>query len=99
MNKKKVYIASKMTGLPNYNYEAFTKKEKELQEEGYVVINPTRNFGGDKYLEYKDYIRANIHDLLQADAIYMFGDWLNSNGALLEHSIAKNLGLEIMRDE
>ena len=69
MKRKTVYIASKMSGLPNYNYDALAEKEKELREKGYVVINPTRNFGGDQTLEYKDYIRANIHDLLQADAI------------------------------
>jgi hypothetical protein len=93
--KTKIYIAGRMTGLANYNYHNFKRVERILQSLGYAVINPARNFSGDTELPRDFYIRQCIHDLLNADAIYLFGRWMESDGARLEHSIARELGLHI----
>ena len=36
----KVFISSKMSGLKNYGYENFFKKEQELRAQGLDVLNP-----------------------------------------------------------
>ena len=36
----KIFISSKMTGLKNFGYENFFKKEKELRALGFEVLNP-----------------------------------------------------------
>jgi len=95
MKKQKIYLAGRMTGLKNYNFHNFNKFTKILQDMGYAVINPARNFSGDTTLDRDYYLRACIHDLLNADAIYLMHNWLKSDGARLEFRIAKELNLKI----
>jgi len=94
--KLKIYLSSKMTGCTNYNYHNFFRVQKVLQKLGWVVINPARNFGSDQTLEYKDYMRAAMHDLLQADAVYVFGNWRDSEGVGFELHIAHKLGIPVL---
>lgn len=45
MNKKKapiVYIAGPMSGIPNWNYDAFNAAADRLKAEGYDVRNPAQ---------------------------------------------------------
>ena len=43
--KRRVYIAGPMTGIANFNIEAFNDAEKMLKGSGYDVINPAGLFG------------------------------------------------------
>ena len=43
-------------------------------------------------------MRVAIPELCKCDAIYMLEGWRHSKGARLEHTIARELGMEI-RDE
>lgn len=38
--KKQIYIAGPMTGLPDFNFEAFNKAAKKFRTKGYKVWNP-----------------------------------------------------------
>lgn len=40
MKKNKIYIARPMTGLPNYNFEAFDNAERTLKARGLEPMNP-----------------------------------------------------------
>ena len=100
-NKKTIYIAGPMSGLPNYNKEAFDSAAKQIKQMWIctnlprVVINPASNFGGDQTLTHAQYMRYSIHQLLIVDAVYMLNNWQFSDGAQAEHTIAKSLGLDI----
>lgn len=48
MKGKAIYIAWPMTGLPNYNREAFFKKAMELRRQGYAVLTPSVLPAGQK---------------------------------------------------
>lgn len=100
MTKKKVYISSKMTGLPEFNFPAFDKKAEELEQRyGFEVLNPAdigRKYGTDKPIEF--YRRKNLEMLLQADILYVFGDVSDSKGVEFEITVAKELGLPIWRE-
>lgn len=40
MRKPTIYVAGPMRGYENWNYEAFDRQSKALEEAGWVVINP-----------------------------------------------------------
>jgi len=101
-DSKIIYIAGPMTGLPEYNHEAFLVAAERIKEshirhlpEFAAVINPARNYGGDQTLTHAQYMRYSIHQLLIVDAVYMLNNWEFSEGATAEHTIAKSLGLDI----
>ena len=99
MEKKKVYISSKMTGLPDFNFPAFDKKAKELAGMGFEVLNPAeigKKYSTDKPLSF--YRRKNLEMLLQADVLFVFGNIAGNKGVEFEIVVAKELGLPIWRE-
>lgn len=100
MKKKKVYISSKMTGLPDFNFPAFDKKAEELEQRyGFKVLNPAeigRKYGTNKSTAF--YRRKNLEMLLQADILFVFGDTSGSKGVYFEISVAKEFGLPIWKE-
>lgn len=99
MKKKKVYISSKMTGLPDFNFPAFDKKAEELRTMGFNVLNPAdigRKYGTNKSTAF--YRRKNLEMLLQADILFVFGDMSGSKGVEFEVMVAKELNLPIWRE-
>ena len=100
MSKKKVYISSKMAGLPGFNFPAFYEKEHELRNMGFEVLNPAdigNKYGTDKHISF--YRRKNLEMLLQADILFVFVDVENSKGVEFEKLIARELDLTIWREE
>lgn len=92
---KKVYIAGKVRGLKNYR-EIFREAEKELQEKGYITLNPAELPEG---MNPEDYMRICIPMLEVADAIYLLSNWVDSQGAKVEKAYAECQGKEIMYQE
>ena len=100
MSKKKIYISSKMTGLPDFNFPAFYKNAKELEAMGFEVLKPATigdRYGTDKPISF--YRRKNLEMLLQADILFIFGDVRGSKGVEFEKLIARELDLPIWREE
>ncbi len=90
--KKKIYIAGKITGLPNHK-EHFNKAEEELKKQGHIVVNPSVVPEG---LMYDDYMNICTAMLKACDTIYMLNNWKESTGAKIEHQIADLSGKEII---
>jgi hypothetical protein len=95
----KLYLSSKMTGLPAENYPAFFNMERILREQGHAIINPAK-IGKDLDSIFsnptrRDYLTADILELLECDGIVLFGNWIKSSGALLERQIAHQLGMSV----
>lgn len=89
----KVYIAGPMTGLPNYNYDAFHFAAEAWRAEGWEVLNPAEHFDGDQTLPRATYLRKAMETVLEADAIATLPGWLTSAGARLEMAMAVELAL------
>lgn len=105
MEQYKVYISGKITGLPRAEYEAlFNVAETQLRAKGYEVISPIRiipdaaETDPARHTEaeiWEAHLKADIRELLKCNAIYMLSNWECSEGATLEHSIARGLNMPI----
>lgn len=91
----KVYISGKITGNKNYK-EQFNNAEQELLKSGVEVFNPVNVSIPVENPTYKDYMKADIQQLINCDCIFMLKNWLTSKGATLEHKIAIALDLIII---
>ena len=94
-----VYISGPMTGQPDSNYAAFDELAANLHEQGYSVLNPAANFGGDPYRPRSDYMRLDIAHVLEADSVMVLPAWETSRGSRLEVTVALELGLKIYDTE
>lgn len=92
---KRVYISGKISGI---EYEApllFGAAENELQAQGFDTVNPlTLNHAHDK--SWHSYMKEDIKALCDCDTIYMLSNWADSKGAIIEHTIAMYLGLNVI---
>jgi hypothetical protein len=77
-----------MTGIPEYNREAFLAAELRLRARGHEVENPWR-LGEVKGWGRFDYMRRDIPAMTSCDAIYMLPGWLRSWGAKREYLVAR----------
>jgi len=103
-----IYIAGPMTGVDNYNFPSFVKKQMELERDGWHVINPVyigahltamtgRNFDG---IDRKVFLEFDLLYLKHfCHAIYMLKGWEQSQGAIVEHNVAIAYNLDIYYEE
>ena len=89
----KTYLRGPMTGLPDLNFPAFFAAAAALRAAGIHVINPAED--GKPGLEWHEYLRQDIRDLIDCQAIHMLQGWQASKGARLELHIAKQLGMTV----
>ena len=90
---KKIYISGKITGNPNYKAD-FEAAELALKIAGFQPVNPAEEHLPDG-ATWADYMRQDIKLLCDCDAIYMLNGWRESEGAKIEHKLARDLGIEI----
>lgn len=105
MKRCKVYISGRITGLPKNEYEAlFSAAEATLQAKGYEVITPTKIQPAPAEIDpmmrteaeiWKAHLKADIRELVECNAVFMLSNWELSEGATLEHSIARGIGIPI----
>lgn len=88
----KIYIAGPMTGLENFNRDAFNKMAEHVCDNGDVALNPAILPDGLSQHEYMDICMAMIR---AADGIMLLRGWQHSPGARDEHALAEKLGLAI----
>lgn len=89
----RVYISGSMASCMNTYRKKFAKAQRMLEADGHIVINPAVlpvGLDSDKYMP----ICLSMID--GADAIYLFNNWQNSKGALLEKAYAEYQGKEVL---
>lgn len=92
----RVYISGAITGTDDY-MERFAKAEKELTEQGYLVVNPAKvNAQLPEDTDYEDYMKMSFCMLDMCDSIYMLLGWSVSCGANRELGYAMAKGMVIM---
>ena len=91
----KTYISGKITGIERDAEMLFESAEIYLIQIGHNPVNPMKlNHEHDK--SWHSYMREDIKALCDCDCIYMLSNWIDSKGAIIEHTIAMYLGLKVI---
>jgi hypothetical protein len=89
-----IYVAGRMTGLPDLNKPAFARASDKLRQEGWAVFNPAAaNLEGDPLPKIMSYV---LGQLCECEAIALLPGWWRSGGARIEWMLAKYLNLRII---
>lgn len=88
----KIYLSGKISGTDlDYVRCLFDKVATTLRALGHEVTNPLCN-GLSETAPWEEHMAKDIIDLLQCEGIYMLQGWEDSQGARIEHAVAKELG-------
>ena len=90
-----VYVSGPMTGYEDHNYPAFRAMAKLLRDNGFVVVSPHELSAPDDYDEWHQFLRRDLIELASCNSVMMLPGWVHSEGARLEHLVAKRLGMAV----
>ena len=94
---KKVYLSGPISGYDlAERRNTFNRAAHFLRIQGYQPVTPFDN-GLDPSADYSDHMRADLRLILDCDAILLLPNWHMSEGAQLEHEVARTCRLEILR--
>lgn len=88
---QKLYLAGPMAGLPEHNFPAFHAEAARLRALGYTVANPAEINGDSPNMPYMWYIRRDLAELIQCEAVALLPGWYTSRGANIEYATARML--------
>lgn len=92
----RVYIAGRMSGLPDLNYPMFHAAASHLRRLGYKVESPAECELPPDSTTWQQFMRSGITQLMRCDAIVMLPGWEQSRGATAEHTIAKLIDIPVL---
>ena len=91
--KKKIYIAGKVTGLPEHEVRGkFSELQTNLESCGFDVVNPIEVVN-DFNTPWDAAMKLCIKALIDCDAVYLMPCHNNSKGALIEKQLAININI------
>lgn len=90
----RVYVAGRMSGMPNLNFDAFARASESLRDQGFDVYNPAAaNLEGSPLNRIMAHV---LGQLCECEAVAMIPGWWRSGGARIEWMLAKYLGLRVI---
>lgn len=93
----RIYIAGPMRGWPDHNFPAFHAAEDLFEAMGWEVVSPVtighHQFGNDPTVPGGEYLRADLRELVDCNAIALLPEWDHSTGARCEAVVAVTIGL------
>lgn len=90
----KLYISGPMTGIAQHNFPAFNMANSWLKQVGYETENPAAK-GVIEEWTWEDYLKYDIHKLIECQGIATLNGWSRSKGANLEVHIARALSMPV----
>lgn len=94
---KKVYVSGKISGL-NLNEAKlkFFDATVELCGNNHIPVNPFDILPDCKgEPTWEDYMRADLKEMLDCDAVYALPCWKDSKGARIEVNLALSVGIPV----
>lgn len=103
-NTSTVYLSGPMTGLPEWNFAAFTRAARQLRDMGLAVLSPAEKdleAGFDPASDGAGFdLRAalewDVAAVLRSDAVVVLPGWEASPGCLIEVLTAESMGLPVL---
>ena len=101
---KRIYLSGPMTGIYDWNREAFIEAARYLRERGARVYNPAFSapMAHEKAKSHQFYMLRDLHELTcyigespYYDAVAQLPGWDKSNGAKVEMLVAKTCGIDV----
>lgn len=95
---KKIYISGKITGLSEkVAKKQFSDAQTQLKGmyPGCETINPME-VQHDHDQSWLNFMKQDIKAMMDCNAIFMLKNWQESKGAIVEYTLAKGLGYEII---
>ena len=92
----KVFISGPMTGIDDFNREAFNDAARKITKKGHVALNPAVLPDG---LLHREYMKICYAMLKVSNAIYQLPGWEDSVGAKMEYDFAIIMDLKIIGPE
>lgn len=90
-------VSGKITGLePEVARALFASAAEELRLMGHTPMNPMELVPYKPEWAWEDYMLVDIEILFKCEGIYMLENWADSQGARIEHGIAKEMGIKVM---
>lgn len=93
--QKKIYIAGKITGDPDYKAK-FDSAAKKYSDKGYVVLSPAAMPEG---MSRADYMRICLAMIDTADVVAFLAGFRESSGAMIEYDYCNYTEKEIAEEE
>lgn len=95
------YLAGPMRNFPRFNFDAFHEAAANLRRDGWRVTSPAEmdeqlGFDPDGPLgdfDLQDAMRRDVQAICKVDSIILLPGWRKSEGAQIELTVAKALGL------
>mgnify|MGYP000888072394 FL=1 len=92
----KIYVSGKISGTDlSHTRKRFSDVADKLRALGHEVVNPLCN-GLSEATTWEEHIAKDIINLIDCEGIYMLQGWEDSQGARIEHAIAKEIGLKVI---
>lgn len=91
----RVYVAGAMTGYKSFGWPAFNEAAEGLRALGHEVRNPAE-MGHIEGGSWSDYLKRDLRNVLEVDAVAVLPGWDTSKGARLEVHVALELGLRVL---
>lgn len=98
----RIYLSGPMSGMHDWNREAFTEAAAYLRGQGHQVFNPAfaAPVGGQVVAAHESYMLRDLHELTEHldgrayyDAIAQLPGWEKSPGAKIEALVAGACGI------
>ena len=89
---KKIYIAGKITGDPDYRAK-FRAEDERLRALGYDTVNPAELV--PEGTPWDMAMRTVIKAMLDCDGVSLLPGWRNSRGAVIEECLARLLKMDV----
>jgi len=90
----RVYLAGPMSGIASYNIPAFAGAAAALRARGWDVFAPHEN-GLESNHTWYAHMRVDIAAITTCGRMALLPGWEKSRGAVLEHHIARMLGMHV----
>ena len=92
----KIYVSGRISGLPlDTARRRFAQAQDTLERQGWEVINPLNN-GLPADAPWEDHLAEDIINLFACKAIYMLDGWECSQGAIIEHALARRINMRVI---